>query len=715
MTAAAASRYDVLFEPIEIGPRTLRNRFYQVPYLPGFTASGRPRVNAAHRAVKAEGGWAAVCTEWCMVAPDADPAPEAASFLLDDHDESALASWCAQVQAHGALAGVELAHTGGNASGDGTRWPTVAPTQLQTDAWFFSGATPKEMEQADIERIQAAWVAAARRAVRAGFDIVYVYGSASMLPMQFLSPFTNKRTDAYGGSFERRARFWLETLEAVRAEVDGACAVAARIGVDELGASGVGVEEVVRLVRLADGFVDLWDVNVGGLANSDMDLTASRVFEEGHSLQWTTRIKAATRKPLVTVGRLTNADLMASLVRDGRVDVIGAARPSIADPFMPAKIRAGRFEDIRECIGSNHCALKATTGHLGCSQNATAGEEHRRGWHPERFAPVADPTPPVMIVGAGPAGIECAKVLGRRGMELVHVIDADRHMGGHLNWFGKLPGFQPWLRVVDYRRTQIEKLPNVTFVPGTRLTAADVLDYGAEIVIVAAGARWAADGRNLLTHEAIPGADGALAHVLTPEQVAAEGKRPPGPRVVVYDCEGYLTGLGVAQLLQHEGHEVTVVTPVVEAGAHAHHTGEGPVLRREVHAAGGRFVHGVRVDAVEAGAVRCSDEFGEPLELACDAVVLVTQRVSQDALYRELVGQPERLADAGIAAVHRVGDCVAPRLLADAVFDGHRLAREIDGPHPAVPLPLRRDDDAPPAYPEHPGAGVGRVALSWTV
>ncbi|MBS1878279.1 MAG: NAD(P)-binding protein [Actinobacteria bacterium] len=711
MSGAAGSRYDVLFEPLEIGPRTLPNRFYQVPYLPGFTASGRPRVSAAHRAVKAEGGWGAVCTEWCMVAPDADPAPEGASTLLDDADERNLASWCAQVQAHGALAGVELAHDGGNAGGELSRWPAIAPSQLRSDAWLFSEATPKAMERADIERVQAAWAAAAERAVRAGFDIVYVYGAASMLPMQFLSPFTNKRDDAYGGSFENRARFWLETLAAVSETVAGRAAVAARIGVDELGPSGIGVEEVTRLVGLADELVDLWDVNVGGLANSAMDLTPSRVFEEGYSLQWTARIKAATRKPLVTVGRLTNADLMADLVRQGKIDIVGAARPSIADPFLPRKVRAGRFEDIRECIGSNHCAVKATTGHLGCSQNATAGEEHRRGWHPERFAPLADPSRPVMVIGAGPAGLECAKVLGRRGAELVHVIDAAAEMGGHLSWFGRLPGFQPWLRLIDYRRTQIEKLPAVTFVPGTRLGPAEVLDYGAAVVVCATGSRWSADGVNLLTHEPIAGAGEGLPHVLTPEQIVLDGKRPPGPRVLVYDCEAYLTGLGIAQFLQAEGWVPTVVTPVHEAGAHAFHTGEGPVMRREIAAGGGRFAHGLRLEAVEPGGARLEDEFGAGVELEADAVVLVTQRLSEDGLYRELLADPGRLAAAGIEAVYRAGDCVAPRLLPDAVFDGHRLGREIDGPDPRWPLPLRPDDAPPPRYPDGPGAGIGREDL----
>ena len=273
--------------------------------------------------------------------------------------------------------------------------------------------------------MQRQWAEGAVRGRDCGFDIVYVYGAHSYLPMQFLSPFYNKRTDAYGGSLKDRARFWLETLEAVRDAVGEDCAVVTRIAVDALGPAGIHVDEALEFVNLADDLVDLWDVNVGSIALWSKDSGTSRYFEEGYQLEWTGGIREATAKPIVGVGRLTSPDRMASIVRSGVWDLIGAARPSIADPFLPQKIAEGRTDEIRECTGSNVCIMKVDGfGHLGCIQNATAGEEHRRGWHPERFSVASNAEKGVLVVGAGPAGMECAVTLGRRGFEAVHLVEA---------------------------------------------------------------------------------------------------------------------------------------------------------------------------------------------------------------------------------------------------------------------------------------------------
>ena len=257
------------------------------------------------------------------------------------------------------------------------------------------------MEHADIRRVQADWVRAAQQARSVGFDIVYVYGGHSYLLTQFLSPFYNKRTDEYGGSLENRARMWLETLELVREAVGDECAIAVRIGVDLT--PGIDVDEALEFVRLADHLVDLWDVNVGSIARVvDRLRSSSRFLPEGYQLEWTGRVREATAKPIVGVCRLTNPDRMAEIVRSGAWDLIGAARPSIADPFLPTKIEQGRYGEVRECTGSNVCIAKADTQmHLGCMQNATAGEEYRRGWHPERFEPAANRDRDVLVVGRG--------------------------------------------------------------------------------------------------------------------------------------------------------------------------------------------------------------------------------------------------------------------------------------------------------------------------
>lgn len=690
----------ILFEPVRIGPKTLKNRFYQVPHCSGF-GTEKPWTQAAHRGMKAEGGWAAVCTEYAPFTPDTDEAPLIAARFWDSDDMRALRLMTETAHEHGALAGLELHHAGNHAENNVTRYPTLAPSQTASD--LHAHVVAKAMELSDIERVQRDWVEAAERARDCGFDIVYAYGAHSYLLMQFLSPFYNKRTDGYGGSLANRARFWLETLERGKEAIGDDCAIATRIAVEGLGPSGIHVDEALEFVGLADPYVDLWDVNVGSINLWSHDSGTSRYFEEGYQLEWTGRVREATSKPIVGVARLTNPDLMAKIVRSGAWDLIGAARPSIADPFLPQKIAEGRTDEIRECTGSNVCIMKVDGfGHLGCIQNPTAGEEHRRGWHPERVEPTANAGTPVLVVGAGPAGLECAVTLGRRGFEMVHLVEAEAELGGKLRWIRRLPTLGDWGRIVDHRAVLLDKLPNVTAVTGKRLSARDVLDYGAVIVVLATGSHWSGEGLQASTHEPIAGADPSLAHVLTPEQVVSLGERPPGSRVVVYDVEGYFTAPGVAEQLAREGLEVELVTPLDVVSPISDLTVEGPLLRQALHDVGVRMHRGVTITRVEERRVSGEDEFGEPWSLEADGIVLVTQQVSEDALYRGLVADPSALADAGIERVIRIGDCVAPRMISEAVFEGHRLAREIDLPDPMAVRTFDREHRVPDVEPVVP-------------
>jgi dimethylamine/trimethylamine dehydrogenase len=643
--------------------------------------------------MKAEGGWAAFCTEYCAISPDSDETPFFSARLWDDDDLRALAATCDLAHEHGALAGCELHHSGAHCPRRQYRLPAIAPSQLASD---YLLVVPKTMEKGDIARVQSDWAAAARRARSAGFDIVYVYGAHSYLPMQFLSPYYNKRTDEYGGSLANRARFWLETLELVREEVGGDCVVASRISVDALGPYGVELDEGLEFIRLADHLVDLWDVCVGSALEWSKDSGASSLFPEGWQLPWTSRAREATAKPIIGVGRLTSPDRMAEIVASGVWDIIGAARPSIADPFLPRKIEEGRYDEIRECIGCNVCIPKADPGgNIGCTQNATAGEEYRRGWHPERFERAANADRDVLIVGAGPAGMECAIVLAKRGLRRVHLVDAGDEIGGIMRWVPRLPGRGEWARVLDWRSIQLGKLRNVEVLTGTRLDADAAREYGAEIVIVATGAAWADDGLNRVSHEAIHGADASLAHVLTPEQLMVEGKPVPGSRVVVYDGEGYYMAPGLAEKLEADGYAVELVTCLHEIAPLCYETLEQDLLRRRMHAAGIHERTGVLLTSIAPGQIEARGEFDEPLTLEADAVVLCTQRVSNERLYLELAADADALREQGVEAVFRIGDCVAPQLIADCIFDGHRLAREIDSPNPAMPLPYLRERPLP--------------------
>ena len=202
---------------------------------------------------------------------------------------------------------------------------------------------------------------------------------------------------------------------------------------------------------------------------------------------------------------------------------------------------------------------------------------------------------------------------------------------------------------------------------------------------MATGARWAGDGLNGVTHEPVSGADASLPHVLTPEQLMLGGKRPPGERVLVWDCEGYFTGAGLAELLAGEGYQVELASALGEVAPLCNETLEGLFLRKRLHEVGVSMRRGVLLHSVEPGGATGEDEFGDPLALEADAVVLVTQRLSDDRLYHQLVGAERQFA------LYRICDCVAPRLIADVIFDGHRLAREIDSENPAVPLPYKRE------------------------
>src|SRR5690606_1031163 len=235
---------------------------------------------------------------------------------------------------------------------------------------------------------------------------------------------------------------------------------------------------------------DLWDVNVSTWKN---DSQTARFAEEGYQERYTKFVKALTTKPVVGVGRYTSPDAMVRVVKQGIMDMIGAARPSIADPFLPKKIEEGRIDDIRECIGCNVCVIGDNTMvPMRCTQNPTKGEEWRREWHPERIAAAAS-TARVLVVGAGPAGLEATRALGQRGYRVV-LAEAREELGGRVSDESRLPGLAAWARVRDYRTGQIARMPNVDVYRSSVIEAEHVLEFGHEHVVIATGATWRRDG-----------------------------------------------------------------------------------------------------------------------------------------------------------------------------------------------------------------------------
>src|SRR5688572_32594017 len=519
------SRYDILFEPVRIGPVTAKNRFFQVPHCNGM-GYAMPEAHAEMRAAKAEGGWAVVSTEECEIHPTGDISPYVEARLWDDHDIPALALMCEKVHAHGALAAIELTHNGPTSSNLYSREVAIAPSHQPLKYGYPHQA--RGMTLRDIRDYRRWHRDAAVRAKRAGFDIVYIYAAHDLsLAMHFLQQRRNHRSDEYGGSLENRVRLLRELISDTKEAVGDKCAVAVRFATEEfIGVQGVHESEAREIVHMLADLPDLWDINIAAWY---MDSQTSRFADEGFQEPFTSWVKGITSKPVVGVGRFTSPDTMVGQIRRGVLDFIGAARPSIADPFLPRKNEERRIEDIRECIGCNICITgDMTSTPIRCTQNPTMGEEWRKGWHPERIA-AGKSSKRVLIVGAGPAGLEAARALGQRGYE-THLAEASRELGGRVSREARLPGLREWARVRDWRVGQIAGMPNVYIYRESTLTADDVLAFGAARVVLATGSRWRRDGVGRSNPRPIPGLDEAP--VFTPDDLMDQAV-PPGPVVIL--------------------------------------------------------------------------------------------------------------------------------------------------------------------------------------
>jgi dimethylamine/trimethylamine dehydrogenase len=667
-------RFDILFEPVKIGPLTAKNRFFQVPHCNGM-GYAKPRAHAEMRGVKAEGGWAVVSTEEVEIHPSSDLSPYIEGRLWEDCDIPYLAMMTEAVHRHGALAAIELVHAGMNAANLYSREVALAPSAIATSA-NYAPAQARAMSKSDIRAFRTWHRQAALRARRAGFDIVYVYAAHSLsLPMHFLQRRHNHRTDEYGGTLANRARLLRELIEDTKEAVGADCAVAVRFAVDELrGSEGIeAAGEGRELVAMLAELPDLWDVNVSDWAH---DSRTSRFAPEGYQEEFVRFVKTVTTKPVVGVGRFTSPDAMVSQIRRGVLDFIGAARPSIADPFLPRKIESGDIEDIRECIGCNVCVSgDYTMTPIRCTQNPTMGEEWRKGWHPEKVPPRGGEDD-FLIVGAGPTGLECARVLGQRGYT-VHLVEAHAELGGRVTREARLPGLAAWARVRDYRLGQLLKLSNVEILRASPVTAEHVLEFAARRVVLATGARWRRDGVGRTHTVPVPG----FGHesLLTPDDVM-DGRYPAGPSLVFDDDHYYMGGI-VAEKLRREGLEVILVTPAERVSAWTVNTLEQHAIQRQLLELGVRIMTNTQVAAFTGAEATLECVYtGRRSGLAVASIVTVTSRETDDELAAALAARTHALDAAGIASVVSIGDCLAPSTIAAAVYAGHRYAREFDQP-----------------------------------
>ena len=670
--------YGVLLEEVPFGPVVARNRFFQVPHCNGMGYRD-VRAHAEMRAVKAQGGWAVVCTEEVEIHHTSEVTPYIEGRLWDDVDIPALALMTERIHEHGALAGIELAYNGMDGSNLTSRVAPMGPMHLPVVGFADDPVQARAMTLRDITNLRRWHRQAVRRSLQAGFDLVYVYGGHGLgVVHHFLSPRYNQRTDAYGGSLNNRMRLLRELLVDTVEEVGGAAAVGCRITVEELlGDAGISRSDIEAVLGELGEIPDLWDFVMGSWED---DTVTSRFEAEGGQEQYVRGLKALTSKPVVGVGRFTSPDTMARMVRQGVIDFVGAARPSIADPYLPLKIAEGRADEIRECIGCNICvAGDFTMSPIRCTQNPSMGEEWRRGWHPEIYRRRhADES--VLVVGAGPAGLEAAMSLGKRGYATV-LVEKSRRLGGRVAAEARLPGLLAWIRVLDYRQSQIGRLDQVEPYFESEMTADDVLssaaEHGFDHVAVATGSSWRSDAVGRWhTHPL----DLTQVPVLTPDHLMA-GERPAGKRVAVFDDDHYYMGGVLAELLASEGYDVVVLTPAVMVSAWTDNTMEQHRIAARLLDMGVEIRCSTTLVGTAPGGLRTACTYTDTQsEVQADALVVVTSRLPEDSLAQELLARRHEWADRGLKSVSAIGDALAPGTIAAAVWAGRRYAEEIEAP-----------------------------------
>lgn len=677
------SRFDILFEPVRIGPVTAPNRFYQVPHCNGL-GHARPFAEARNRGVKAEGGWGVVSTQEVEIHPTAEVSPFQEGRLWDDRDIPYHQLTTDAIHEHGSLAAIELVHMGHHTPNRSSRLAPLSAVHMPVEG--IDPVNARAMSKRDIADLRQWHVDAAIRSMQAGYDIVYVYAAHDMsVLMHFLQARVNTRSDEYGGSVSNRLRLTREILQAVKDAVGHRCAIAFRLAVDELmGPDGIQAHEDGREIvcELAE-LPDLWDVNVSDWSNDSA--TARFQPDEGYQLPYTDFVKSVTTKPVVGVGRFTSADKMVAMIKKGQLDFIGAARPSIADPYLPNKIREGRLDMIRECIGCNICvASDNIVAPIRCTQNPTQGEEWRKGWHPESIEP-ATGDEQILVVGSGPAGLESALQLAERGYRVM-LAEAGEQPGGRCIRESRLPGLSSYRRVADYRIGLIRQHRNVDIHIGNALSAQDILDMEIPHVCLATGASWCHNGFGRTHHHGID-LSGAELKILTADDLikefaVADSNNPlsdlePGAPILVYDDDHYYMGGVLAEHLQEAGFAVSLATTESIISSWTVNTLEQEKIQSRLIAKNITLHTNKRVSTINSHNIELACTYGgSTIQSDYAAAVMVTARLPDTGIYQQLKNLSDAVTETDSSrSLQCIGDCHAPSTIAAAVYQGHQYAR----------------------------------------
>ena len=667
-------RYKILFEPVDIGPKTAKNRFYQVPHAMG-AGNDMPNTRAAQRGIKAEGGWSVINTGYCSIHPSSDDRPLPMARLWSEEDIASHVPMVDAVHNHDALAGIEFFHGGAYAANRHTRMPPMSPSGIQqkvSELMDMHLTAPKVMDKKDIKDLIQWHLIATERAIQAGFDIIYCYAGMGFLPYHFLHPTFNNRSDEYGGSLENRSRLMRELITEMKEVAGDRAAIAVRMSTDELLTfkSESSESEAHEFFEINGEFPDLWDIKMSSWFK---ECPSSRFAESGHMEPYNGFVKKLTSKPVVGVGWFTSPDIMAKQINDGILDFVGAARASIADPFLPNKLKEGREDDIRECIGCNICASCYNQGiPVRCTQNPSMGEEWRRDWHPEKIKSKSSDDS-VLIIGGGPAGLEATLSLARRGYS-VAIADSEKELGGRINMESKLPGMTSYKRVVDYRVNQINQLNNVDVFLDNTLSPDDVLELGFDHVVTATGSIWKP---SIMDEKSAPVLIDKTDTVFTPEDIlnGCELKSP----VIIFDFDYYYMGGLMAEYIKDLGYEVTIITPFDKVSPWSFNSNEIDDIELRLLEKDIRVLTQNRIITLEDSSVKTIHKVNyEETGIDRGSLVLVGYRKQNDSLYIDLNSREGDLSSSGIKSLQNIGDSNAPGAVVHAVYAGHLYANTFD-------------------------------------
>ena len=667
-------RYKKLFESVEIGPKVAKNRFYQVPHAMG-AGNDMPNTRAAQRGIKAEGGWGVVNTGYCSIHPSSDDRPLPFARLWSEEDIASHVPMIEAVHEHDALAGIEFFHGGAYTANRHTRMPPISPSGIQqkvSELMDMHLTAPKVMDKKDIKDLIQWHLIATERAIQAGFDIIYCYAGMGFLPYHFLHPTFNNRSDEYGGSLENRSRLMRELISEMKEVAGDRAAIAVQMSTDELLTfkSESSESEAHEFFEINGEFPDLWDIKMSSWFK---ECPSGRFAESGHMEPYNSFVKKLTSKPVVGVGWFTSPDIMAKQINDGILDFVGAARASIADPFLPNKLKEGREDDIRECIGCNICASCYNQGiPVRCTQNPSMGEEWRRGWHPEKIKSKSSDNS-VLVIGGGPAGLEATLSLARRGYS-VAIADSNKELGGRINMESKLPGMTSYKRVVDYRVNQINQLNNVDVFLDNTLSPDDVLELGFDHVVTATGSTWQP---SIMDEKSAPVLIDKTDTIFTPEDVlnGCELKSP----VIIFDFDYYYMGGLMAEYIKDLGHEVTIITPFDKVSPWSFNSNEIDEIQLRLLEKDIRVFTQNRIITVEDSSVKTIHKVShEETDIDRGSLVLVGYRKQNDSLYSDLNSRKADLSSSGIKSLQNIGDSNAPGAVVHAVYAGHLYANTFD-------------------------------------